>query len=91
MIKVAADRHTPANKNIAPWKPSVAVKSGKYFITKKEDDQSSAMQNDVPNSFNCTGITSLTTRNGRFRTAKFAIKITNEKLATGIQLKVSTS
>lgn len=81
----------PENKNMVPWNPNDAVKSGKYFITINEVVHSIPMQNDTPKSFNFSGITSEMTKNGSVKTAQEAIKITNEKPTIGIQFTDSSA
>lgn len=88
-MKTALDTQTPANRNILPWKLSDSIKSGSNFIIKNAKIHKSDIQNDRPKSFNFAGITSEMTKNGRVKIAHDAIKMENEKLATGIQLNAS--
>lgn len=83
---MALDIQHPAKKNIVPWNPKVFIKNGNSFTIRNESDQTNVKQNDIPKSFNFSGNTSEITKYGRVRTAHDAIKMTNEKLATGIQL-----
>lgn len=50
----------------------------------------SAIQNDIPNSFNCSGVISEMIRNGSGKMAHDAIKIARPNETNGIQLNAST-
>lgn len=71
-------------------KPSVLIKNGRNFVVVNARNHMSAIQNDIPNSFNLPGITSEIIRNGSGKMAHEAEKIASENDANGIQLNVST-
>lgn len=87
----ALQKQNPPNKNMFPWNPSTSMSSGKHFIVVNAQIHNSDIQNDTPKSFRFSGITSEITKNGSVKTAHEAMKMTNEKLATGSQFKNSTS
>lgn len=70
--------------------PSVLIKNGKHFMTMNANDHKSVMQNDMPNSFKCSGSSSEITKNGNVKTAHDAMNITNENDTKGIKLNDST-
>lgn len=89
-MNTAPDRQTLAKRNKLPWNSNVAVNRGRYLMIMKAQDHKSVIQNETPKFFNFSGIISEMTKNGSVNTAHDAMKITNEKLAIGIQLYDST-
>lgn len=83
-------RQIPENINMLLEKPSVLIKNGRNFVVVNARNHMSAIQNDIPNSFNLPGITSEIIRNGSGKMAHEAEKIASENDANGIQLNVST-
>lgn len=59
-------------------------------MTINANNHNSVMQNDMPNSFKCLGITSDMTKNGNVKMAHDAMNITKPNEINGIQLNVST-
>lgn len=69
--------------------PNVSIIIGKYLIIINEKSQTNDKNEVTPKSF-IFGKTSENTNSGKLTMPNAATKITNEKLMTGIQLKVST-
>lgn len=88
MMKNILKRQMPANKNMQP-NPRVSVKYGRNFVVINASDHISAIQNDIPNSFNLSGIISEMIKNGSGKMAHDAIKMATENATNGIQLNVS--
>lgn len=63
---------------------------GKYLITMKAPTHTSPLQTVEAKSLIFSGMISEMTRNGNVKTAHDAMNITNEKLAIGMKLNVST-
>lgn len=91
MINIAQPAQTPPNRYILPWNPRMSIKDGKYFMAMNEKIHKRDIQNDTLASLIFSGIISEITINGNERIPKAAMKITNDKLATGIQLNDPTS
>lgn len=90
MINAAHNKQIVANKNMVQWKPNHSDVDGKYLMTTKANAHTSPLQNDAPKSLRFSGIISQITKNGNVSTAHDAMKMTNEKLATGMKLNTST-